>query len=137
MYADRLRKCISIGILDFKLTEESRYHRKYTLRGEDGAVYPDLFEIHTIELGKPLSGDDVIDDWIRLFNAEDEEDLAMIKRKSLGIAEVMEDKGVVSEELRTRILNQKDLDILSGWHRLAARSRTVDEFKNAVSEGQE
>ena len=67
---DRLRKCISIGILDFKLTEESRYHRKYTLRGEDGAVYPDLFEIHTIELGKPLSGDDVIDDWIRLFNAE-------------------------------------------------------------------
>jgi len=86
---DRLRKCISIGILDFKLTEESRYHRKYTLRGEDGAVYPDLFEIHTIELGKPLSGDDVIDDWIRLFNAEDEEDLAMIKRKSLGIAEVI------------------------------------------------
>ena len=188
---DRLRKCISSGILDFKLTEESRYHRKYTLRGEDGAVYPDLFEIHTIELGKPLSGDDVIDDWIRLFNAEDEEDLAMIKRKSLGIAEViaalrelslgrrlryyfemrqkarrdrwaedeyvrdegiaigkaeakaedilelLEDKGVVSEELRTRILNQKDLDILSGWHRLAARSRTVDEFKNAVSEGQE
>lgn len=188
---DRLRKCISIGILDFKLRSEARYHRKYTLRGEDGAVYPDLFEIHTIELGKPLSGDDVVDDWIRLFNAEDEEDLAMIKRKSLGIAEaiaalrelslgrrlryyfemrqkarrdrwaedeyvrdegiaigkaeakaedileLLEDKGVVSEELRIRIMNQKDLDILSGWHRLAARSRTVDEFKNAVSEGQE
>ncbi len=30
-----------------------------------------------------------------------------------------------------------DLDILSSWFRLAARSRTVDEFAGAVSEGQE
>ena len=184
---DRLRKCISIGILDFKLRPDERYHTKYTLRSEDGVVYPDLFEIHTIELRKPLSGNDMIDDWIRLFNAENEEDLTMIKKKSLGIAEaietlrelslgrrlryyfemrqkarrdrwaedayvrdegiaigraedileLLEDKGVVSEELRARIMNQKDLDILSSWFRLAARSRTVDEFAGAVSEGQE
>lgn len=87
---DRLRKCISIGILDFKLRPDGRYHTKYTLRSEDGAEYPDLFEIHTIELGKPLNGKDPVDDWIRLFNAETEEDLAMIGRKSLGLAEAIE-----------------------------------------------
>lgn len=150
------------------------------------------------ELGKPLSGNDMIDDWIRLFNAEDEEDLAMIKRKNLGIGEaiaalrelslsrrlryffemrqkarrdrwaedayvrdegiaigraegkiegkiegkaeaksedileLLEDKGVVSKELRTRIMNQKDLNILSRWHKLAAGSRTTAEFENAA-----
>lgn len=191
---DRLRKCISIGILDFKLRPDERYHTKYTLRSEDGVVYPDLFEIHTIELRKQLSGNDMIDDWIRLFNAENEEDLTMIKKKSLGIAEaietlrelslgrrlryyfemrqkarrdrwaedayvrdegiaigraegkiegkaeaksedileLLEDKGVVSKELRTRIMNQKDLNILSRWHKLAAGSRTTAEFENAA-----
>lgn len=86
---DRLRKCISIGILDFKLRSDEQYHTKYILRSEDGMEYPDLFEIHTIELGKPLCGKNAINDWIRLFNAEREEDLAMIGR-SLGIVEAME-----------------------------------------------
>lgn len=184
---DRLRKCISIGILDFKLRPDGRYHRKYTLRSEDGAEYPDLFEIHTIELGKELGGGGAVDDWIRLFNAESEEDLAMIGRKSLGMAEAMEalrelslgrklryvfeirqkakrdrwaedefvrdegiaigkaedvlellgDLGDVSSELRKRIMSQRDLDVLSRWHRLAARSRTVEEFESAVSEEKE
>lgn len=191
---DRLRKCISIGILDFKLTEDQRYHTKYTLRSEEGAEYPDLFEIHTIELGKPLSGEDAVDDWIRLFNAESEEDLAMIGRKSIGITEAIEalrelslgrklryifemrqkakrdrwaedefvrdegiaigraqgkaegraedilellaDLGEVSDELRSKIMRQKDMNILSAWHRLAARCRMVEEFEKAVLEEQ-
>lgn len=185
-----LRKCISIGILDFILRSDGQYHTKYTLRGENGVEYPDLFEIHTIELGKPLSGEDALDDWIRLFNAKSEEDLAMIERKSIGIMEAIEalrelslgrkfryifemrqkakrdrqaedefvrdeciaigrvqgkaedilellaDIGVVSDELRRQIMKQKDINILSAWHRLAARSRTVEEFENTVLEEQ-
>lgn len=188
---DRLRKCISIGILDFKLRPDDRYHTKYILRSEDGLEYPDLFEIHTIELGKPLGGSEAVDDWIRLFNAESEEDLAMIGRKSLGIGEAIEalrelslgrklryyfemrqkakrdrwaedayvrdegiaigkaeakaedilellgDKGDVSKELRTRIMKQKDLNVLSRWLRFAACSRTIEEFENAVAGEQE
>lgn len=190
----RLRKCISIGILDFKLRSDERYHTKYTLRSEDGTEYPDLFEIHTIELRKPLNGKDPVDDWIRLFNAKTEEDLAMIRRKSLGIEEAIEslrelslakklryyfemrekarrdrwaedeyvrdegiaigkeqgkaegkaedilellaDMGCISDELKTRIMDQKDLNVLNSWHKLAARSRTVEEFERAVAEEQ-
>lgn len=188
---DGLRKCVSIGILDFRLTEDERYHRKYTLRSEDGGEYPDLFEVHTIELGKRLCGDDAVDDWIRLFNAESEEDLAMIKRKGIGMAEaigalrelslgrklryifemrqkakrdrwaedefvrdegiaigkaegkaedileLLGDAGSVPDGLRKRIMDQKDLSVLSRWHRLAARSRTVEEFEDAISEERE
>lgn len=53
------------------------------------------------------------------------------------ILELLKDKGGVSEELRTRIMSQRDLNVLNGWFRLAAQSRTVAEFENAVSEEQE
>lgn len=185
---DRLRKCISIGILDFKLRSDEQYHTKYTLRSEDGTEYPDLFEIHTIELGKPLNGEDAVDDWIRLFNAESEEDLAMIGRKSIGITEAIEalrelslgrklryifemrqkakrdrwaqdefvrDEGIaigkaegkaeailellanmgeISDELRSRVMKQKDMNVLSAWLRLAARCSTAEEFEKTILE---
>ncbi len=46
-------------------------------------------EIHILELRKELKGDDVVDDWIRLFTAMGEEDLKMIKTKSPGMKEAM------------------------------------------------
>ena len=94
MYADilfvgehfeRLRRCIAISILDFNLTESSRYHSVYRMRDEMGKDYSDLLELHIIELRKKLTGDSRMDDWIRLFNAETEEDLHMIKTKNAGV----------------------------------------------------
>ena len=38
-----------------------------------------------MELRKKLTGDSRMDDWIRLFNAETEEDLHMIKTKNAGV----------------------------------------------------
>ena len=54
--------------------------------GEDKIMdYSDLLELHIIELRKKLTGNSRIDDWIRLFNAETEEDLHMIKTKNAGV----------------------------------------------------
>ena len=54
--------------------------------GEDKIMdYSDLLELHIIELRKTLMGNSRIDDWIRLFNAETEEDLHMIKTKNAGV----------------------------------------------------
>ena len=54
--------------------------------GEDKIMdYSDLLELHIIELRKTLTGNSRIDDWIRLFNAETEEDLHMIKTKNAGV----------------------------------------------------
>ena len=53
--------------------------------GEDKIMdYSDLLELPIIELRKTLTGNSRIDDWIRLFNAETEEDSHMIKTKNAG-----------------------------------------------------
>ena len=86
---ERLCRCISIGLLDFNLTEGEKYHSVYRLRDEDGAELTDLLEIHIVEMSKTLQGTEAVDDWIRLFNAESEEDLKMIGAKNAGIREAI------------------------------------------------
>ena len=41
-------------------------------------------EIHTLEAQKKRTGNEPVDDRIRIFNAESEEDLESIKTKSAG-----------------------------------------------------
>ena len=48
----KLRKCISISILDFNLVDSDKYHTIYRLRDENGKDLTDLFEVHIIELRK-------------------------------------------------------------------------------------
>ena len=68
-----------------ELMEDDRYHSVYRMRDERGKDYSDLLELHIIELRKTLTGNNRLDDWIRLFNAETEEDLHMIKTKNAGV----------------------------------------------------
>ena len=86
----KLRKCVSISILDFNLTEHEENHSVYRLRDEQGRELTDLLEVHILELVKKLKGEMALNDWIRLFNAESEEDLKMIKVKNEGIVEAIE-----------------------------------------------
>lgn len=87
----KLNHCISIAILDFNLSERQEYHSVYKLRDTAGNLFSDIFEIHTIELRKKLTGNAPVNDWIRFFNAESEADLAMIKSKNPGIQKAIEE----------------------------------------------
>ena len=42
--------------------------------------------------------------------------------------ELLENLGKISEELKTRIMSEKDLQILSKWLNLAARSESIGVF---------
>ncbi len=86
----RLRRCVSISILDFKLTEEKECHSAYLLRNKNGRELTDLFELHIIELGKKPNESGAVDEWVRLFNAKSWEDLDMMKTKNKGILEAAE-----------------------------------------------
>lgn len=55
------------------------------MRDCQGNDYSDLLELHIIELQKKLCKDSRLDEWIRLFNSENEEDLNMIKTRNIGI----------------------------------------------------
>ncbi len=81
----KLKKSISINVMDFNVTDAAECHSVYHLRDSEGACFTDLFEIHVIELKKPLTGDRSLDDWVRFFNARREEDLDMILTKNPGI----------------------------------------------------
>ena len=88
---ERLKRCICISILGFNLDERPEYHKVYRLRDESGYEFSDMLEIHVIELNKTLSGSGRMDDWIRLFNAQTEEELDMLqtKTKNPGIVEAI------------------------------------------------
>ncbi len=106
---DRLRKCISISLLDFNLTQGEEYHTEYRLRTKGGKELTDLFELHIVELRKPLGETDGLDDWIRLFNATAEEDLEMIKIKNAGIREAIEELRTMSLARTLRFLYEERL----------------------------
>ena len=84
----KLKRCIGISILDFNLDNREDYHRVYYIQDKEGNHFTEDFELHIIELRKELKGDRM-DDWIRLFNAESEEELDMIKTANTGIREAI------------------------------------------------
>lgn len=98
---ERLKKCVSISILNFNLLDGEENHSVYTLKDHSGRELTDLFEVHIIELQKQFQEENPVNDWIRLFNAREDEDLAMIKRQNLGIEEAV--KVVKQMSLRKRI----------------------------------
>jgi len=100
----KLKKCISISILDFDLDKSAKYHRVYHMRDEEGVQFSDLWEIHIIELGKKLDGNGRVDDWIRLINAETEKELNMIKTGNAGIMEAIRELKQMSLSKRLRAL---------------------------------
>lgn len=93
---DKLKRCITISILDFKLLEGQECHSVYTMRNPQGGELTNLLEMHFIELRKDLQGESPIHDWICLFNAQSKEDLAMLKHKSAGLNEAVEAIEVLS-----------------------------------------
>ena len=63
---------------------------------------------------------------------------AMAEGKAEGkvedIIELLEEIGIIPEELKKRMQEQKDLGILRKWHKLAARSGSIEEFEGRISE---
>ena len=101
-----LKKCVSISILDFNLTNRNEYHHAYRLRDKHGYEFSDMLEIHTLELKKKLKETaemDELEEWIRFFQADCEEDLDMIKTKNPGILEAIKEVKEMSLSRRMRI----------------------------------
>lgn len=64
-----------------------------------------------------------------------------IEGKAEDIMELLEEIGTITEELEKRLREQKNLDVLRKWHKLAAHSSSIEEFERlsseAVSEAEE
>ena len=57
-----------------------------------------------------------------------------LEGKAEDIMELLEDIGVISEQLEKQIREQNDLETLGKWLKLAARSKDIMEFERLISE---
>ena len=112
----RLKKCVSISVLDFNMDESPEYHKKYRLRDEKGREFSDMFEMHVIELRKQTSGEDPVDDWIRLFNAQTKEELDMIRTSNPGILEAVREVKIMSLRKDIRALYEAHMKQIRDRH---------------------
>lgn len=77
----QLKKCIHVGILDFKLFDDEEYYSRFHIWEDNRRLqYSDEFEIHVLELPKLEKYDypeTELLKWARFFNATDKEELEM------------------------------------------------------------
>ena len=77
----QLKKCIHVGILDFKLFDDEEYYSRFYIWEDNRRLqYSDKFEIHVLELPKLEKYDypeTELLKWARFFNATDKEELEM------------------------------------------------------------
>lgn len=77
----QLKKCIHVGILDFKLFDDEEYYSRFHIWEDNRRFqYSDKFEIHVLELPKLEKYDypeTELLKWARFFNATDKEELEM------------------------------------------------------------
>lgn len=112
---EKAKRCVVITILDFELNDcvGTDYHNIYMLRDQNGNLYTDVLELHTIELKKNPHKEQPcpLDEWHCLFNAETEEDLDMIKSgtKNLGIIEAIKELKEISLTDRLRYEHEMKL----------------------------
>ena len=52
--------------------------------------------------------------------------------KAEAVLELLEDIGEPSEMLRNYIMKQTDLEILRGWHKVAAKADSIKDFEQTV-----
>ena len=98
-----LKRCIAIGILDFNLTDRKEYHHVYRLRDEQGYEFSDVLEIHILELHKKLEACGEMEEWIRFFRADSEEELDMTGTNNPGILEAIREVKAMSLSRRLRM----------------------------------
>ena len=70
----------------------------------------------------------------KLIRKEEYED-GKAEGKAESILELLENLGNISEYLRTRVMAEKDLQILSKWLKLAASVDSIDAFRERMDEG--
>ncbi len=48
--------------------------------------------------------------------------------KAEDILELLEELGNISESMQEAIMNEKDIELLTKWHKLAAKAESIEEF---------
>jgi len=106
---EKLKKCVSISILDFRLftSETEFYSRFHIMEDTRHFAYTDKMEFHVIELPKlPKELKEDASDvllWARFFNAEQKEEFDMLAGKNPYIQSAYQQLQVISQDKQKRM----------------------------------
>ena len=67
------------------------------------------------------------------FEAYDVQETRRIS-KAESVLELLEDLGEIPEELKKKIMSQRDMETLKKWHKMAARAESLGKFEQAIEE---
>jgi len=125
---DKLKKCISISILDFELLPIHKFYSCYHLAEDtDHSIYTDKIEFHVIELPKlpeeikENSSD--IELWAKFINAERKEELEMIATKNPYIESAYQQLQIISQDKEKRLEYE-------------AREKAIRDYNQCMKEAQ-
>ena len=129
---DNLPECISIAILDFNLTDEEDLNMITT---QNRGILEAIKELKTIGLSNILREEYEF----RLKVKRDAHARESYVRKQ-GIAigkaedilELLEDLGSVPADIRQLVMEQKDLETLTLWLKLASKAKSIEEFQKNI-----
>ena len=62
------------------------------------------------------------------YDVQETRRISKAEGKAEFILELLEDIGTVPEDVKARILKERDLDTLGQWRRAAARAKSVEQF---------
>ena len=145
---DQLKKVISIVIADFRMISENEaYHNCYRLYDQrSGSTFSDVMEIHTLELPKlpkaATEEDGLLLDWLRLFNAQSQHELAELAerskemRKAVSIIEELNaDEHIRQLAEAEEKLRRDNAALLSGARRDGIEEGRLEGIKEGIEEG--
>ncbi|MGL4345192.1 MAG: Rpn family recombination-promoting nuclease/putative transposase [Cellulosilyticaceae bacterium] len=102
---DKLKKCITINIIDFECIDADKIHTQYHLTEDElGSKLTDVLEIHFLELPKLTrieklkDAHDPIIEWLQFLDAKSIEVMEMLAQKNEGIQKAYHILQRVSED---------------------------------------
>lgn len=107
---DKLKKCITINIIDFKIFELKKIHTKFHITEDDtGFKLTDVLEVHFLELPKLFDIKNLTDvddptlEWLEFINAKSKEEIEVLAEKNDNIKTAYKILKVASKSKEARM----------------------------------
>ena len=108
---DKLKKCVTINIVDFKCTPLKKLYSSYHLTGDTtGYRLTDIIEVHFLEIPKLFDEDVEIDEndpivqWMEFLDAKSKGAMEMLAEKNKDIKKAYDLLQVISKDEKARML---------------------------------
>ena len=108
---DKLKKCVTINIVDFKCTPIKKLYSSYHLtEDESGYRLTDILEVHFLEIPKLFDGEiernenDPIVQWMEFLDAKSKGVIEMLAEKNKDIKKAYDLLQIISKDEKARML---------------------------------